>query len=161
MKAAVCVLVILAFPMIPAVGETSVAAGPPQIDIQKTCQATGSALYFNAGDPAADLKTCMSDEQAAREQMIKNWATYPVRDKSFCAQPAQYMPSYIEWLTCFEMERDLKTIRTGQSPQLPSGQPQDQPSGQSQDQAVPSTAPRSLRSAPVHVPRVVVRKSRS
>jgi len=112
MKSAFCILVILAFAMIPAVGKTRVAGGPPHVDIQKTCRASGSAVFSKTGDAASDLKICMSVEQAAREQMIKHWATYPVRDKSFCAQPAQYMPSYIEWLTCFEMERDLKTIRT-------------------------------------------------
>lgn len=128
MKSGFLIVVSLAFAMIPALGKTRVVGRPPHVDIQKTCRATGSALFSNTGDTTKDLNICMSDEQAAREQMIKNWATYPVRDKSFCAQRAEYLPSYIEWLTCFELERELKTIRTGQSPMKRQGQTQGQSS---------------------------------
>jgi hypothetical protein len=53
----------------------------------------------------------MSDEQGAREQLIKNWATYPASDKTRCVQSMDYSPSYVEWLTCAEMARDVRKTR--------------------------------------------------
>ena len=51
-----------------------------------------------------DLDVCLSSEQAAREQIVKDWATFSAADKTQCVQPSVYLPSYIEWLTCLEME---------------------------------------------------------
>ena len=55
-----------------------------------------------------DLTGCLSSEQAAREQLTKQWATYSPTEKAQCVQPSVYLPSYIEWLTCLEMEEDLR-----------------------------------------------------
>jgi hypothetical protein len=52
--------------------------GPPNIDIQKTCRESSSALIGLTGNDSQDtLGTCMDDEQTAREQLVKDWATYP------------------------------------------------------------------------------------
>ncbi len=39
------------------------------------------------------------------------WATYPAEDKSRCVQTELYLPSYVEWITCLEMERDARKMR--------------------------------------------------
>jgi len=83
----------------------AVASGPPSIDIQRMCRASASAMVSVSGDSTNDYQSCLSDEQAARDQLAKDWAAFPARDRSFCALPTEYLPSYIEWLTCFEMER--------------------------------------------------------
>jgi hypothetical protein len=56
----------------------------------------------------------MSDEKDAHDQLNKNWATYPASDKARCIHPMEYMPGYVEWLTCLEMVRDVKAMRKGQ-----------------------------------------------
>lgn len=103
----------------------AVASGPPSIDVQKMCRSSASAMVSISGDSANDYQTCLSDEQAARDQLAKDWASFPARDRSFCALPTEYLPSYIEWLTCFEMEREVGKIRTEQpdeqSPSAPAG----------------------------------------
>jgi hypothetical protein len=58
--------------------------------------------------------SCMSDENDARNQLEKDWATYPASDKARCIQPKEYTPGYVEWLTCLEMDRDVRVMRKGQ-----------------------------------------------
>ena len=58
----------------------------------------------------------MSSEQKAREHLIKDWSQYAAADKARCVQagPSVYLPSYIEWLTCLEMETAVKKMRQEQ-----------------------------------------------
>jgi hypothetical protein len=90
------------------------ADGLPTIDIQKTCQA---AAVVTAGPSAQqDINICLSSEEKARDQMVKDWAQYAAADKTRCVQagPKVYLPSYIEWLTCLEMETAVKKMRQDQ-----------------------------------------------
>ena len=66
-----------------------------------------------------DLEGCLSSEQAARNQIIKDWTTYSSTDKAYCVQPTVYLPSYVEWLTCLEMEKEVRSERSA-SPMTPS-----------------------------------------
>ena len=80
----------------------AVADGVPTIDIQKTCKA---AAVVTAGPSAqTDINICVSSEQKARDQLVKDWAQYAAADKTRCVQsgPRVYLPSYIEWLTCLD-----------------------------------------------------------
>jgi hypothetical protein len=88
------------------------SAGPPNIDVQKTCRAAEVALNEAFGDETKiTVNSCALQENAARDQLAKNWATYPVADKTLCVQPKSYSPSYAEWLTCLELQRDVRKIR--------------------------------------------------
>jgi hypothetical protein len=40
---------------------------------------------------------------------------YPMTAKQLCVQPKIYLPSYVEWLTCLEMDLDVRTMRTEQA----------------------------------------------
>ena len=51
------------------------------------------------------------DEQEARDQLLKNWVAYPPSDRALCMRAADYLPSYVEWITCAEMSKDLRRIR--------------------------------------------------
>jgi hypothetical protein len=85
-------------------------AGVPTIDIQGTCHAAVSVMteMMAEGTAERDLNGCLSSEQAAREQLTKQWATYTAAEKAQCVQPSIYLPSYVEWLTCLEMDEDLR-----------------------------------------------------
>ena len=100
----------------------TVASGPPSVDMQGMCRASANALYAS-DNTTNDFNTCVGDEQEAREQLVKAWKRFPARDRAYCVLPTEYLPSYIEWLTCLEMERDVKTIRREQ----PDGQPASMP----------------------------------
>jgi hypothetical protein len=91
----------------------------PTINIDKTCQAAGGVTVSLLGAKRTveqDVKVCLDSEQKAREQIIKDHATYSAADKKQCIRTDVYLPSYVEWLTCLEMERDVRKMREGQSP---------------------------------------------
>jgi len=86
--------------------------GPPTVDIRATCQISVNAVLTTFGRTFTEtLDSCVQQQNAALEQIKKNWATYPADAKAHCIQTGVYLPSYIEWLTCFEMEVDVKKFR--------------------------------------------------
>jgi hypothetical protein len=97
-------------------GAASVAlakdSGPPSIDIEKLCRGDVDAMLevFTTGD-AQGVDTCVSDERTAREELAKNWASYPGRAKETCIRPRGYLPGYIEWQTCIEMNLGAIELR--------------------------------------------------
>jgi hypothetical protein len=96
--------------------------GPPNIDIQKTCQESSSALIGLTGnDSQVNFSACMNDEQTARDQLVKDWAAYPALAKTQCIQPKEFLPSYVEWQACLEMTRDVISLRKEQAVPTPAG----------------------------------------
>jgi hypothetical protein len=97
----------------------------PTVDIKKTCQAAAAAM-ISLGSPgtARDEEICLKSENDARDRMIKDWSSFEASDRKDCVQPKGYLPSYIEWLTCFEMNKNVREMRQrGQvmPPVLPTG----------------------------------------
>jgi hypothetical protein len=88
--------------------------GLPKLDIETACHASEKAVAAIITASNDMFSSCMSDEKDARDQLDKNWATYPAVDKARCIQPKEYMPGYVEWLTCMEMDRDVKAMRKEQ-----------------------------------------------
>jgi hypothetical protein len=84
----------------------------PTIDIQKTCQAAASAMLSLMGGTTTeqDVNACLDSEQKARDQIVKDLATYSSADKAQCLKTGVYLPGYVEWLTCLEMERDVRKM---------------------------------------------------
>ena len=93
------------------------ADGVPTIDIQNTCKAAAAVTLGPSAQ--TDINICVSSEQKARDQLVKDWAQYAAADKTRCVQygPRVYLPSYIEWLTCLEMETAVKKMRQEQKSQ--------------------------------------------
>jgi hypothetical protein len=58
-----------------------------------------------------DINACLDSEQKARDQIIKDRATYSSAYKAQCMRTDVYLPSYVEWLTCLEMERDVRKMK--------------------------------------------------
>jgi hypothetical protein len=86
----------------------------PKLNVENGCRASEKALAAAIGAASDTLGSCMTDENDARKQLEKDWATYPASDKARCTQPKEYTPGYVEWLTCIEMERDVRALRKGQ-----------------------------------------------
>jgi hypothetical protein len=103
----------------------AVADGVPTIDIQATCKA--AAAVTQGTSTQTDIDICVSSEQRARDQLVKDWSQYAADDKTRCVQagPKVYLPSYIEWLTCLEMETAVKKMRLEQKTS-PTASPQRQ-----------------------------------
>ena len=67
-------------------------SGPPNIDIQKTCRESSNALSDLTGDnDNQDFDACINDEQAARDQLTKDWANYsPFASRRASSQRSTY-----------------------------------------------------------------------
>jgi hypothetical protein len=98
----------------------AVADPIPTIDIRKTCQAAAGVLTGTTSQN--DVEICMSSERRAREQIIKDWAQYAPADRTRCVQAGAkvYLPSYVEWLTCLEMETAVKRMGQEDKPAPPT-----------------------------------------
>src|SRR5260370_1363202 len=79
----------------------------PTINIRETCRAAAGVMVNLMGGSTAqnDVDICLESEDKARQQIIKDWSTFEPSDRAGCIQPNVYLPSYIEWLTCFEMNK--------------------------------------------------------
>lgn len=101
--------ILLAAPIQLAALEHSV----PRIDVDKHCRAaekTNGQLL--GGVPSSDFFTsCVRDEQVAREQLVRVWATLPAPTKARCVQPLVFSPTYMEWRECVEMDREVELRR--------------------------------------------------
>jgi hypothetical protein len=53
----------------------------------------------------------MKSESDARAEIVKNWLNYPAGGRQRCVNTTGYMPSYVEWLTCLEMEQQVNELR--------------------------------------------------
>ena len=86
----------------------------PTIDTQATCRAAAAVManLSIAGTPGTDeVQICLESEQKARDQLIKNWSSFQPSDREGCIQTRGYLPSYIEWITCFEMNKTVREAR--------------------------------------------------
>ena len=87
------------------------AGSAPTIDARKGCEASQEALGSIFGpNNAFGVETCLRQEQEARQQIINNWTTYPASDRQKCINTTVYNPSYVEWITCLEMYRDVRSL---------------------------------------------------
>ena len=87
------------------------AGSVPTIDVRKSCEISvkdiGPIFGSNIG---SSLESCVKQEQEARQQMTNSWTKYPSVDRQRCINPTGYLPSYVEWLTCLEMYRDVRNL---------------------------------------------------
>jgi hypothetical protein len=94
----------------------SAAPNVPTVDIKGTCRAAAGAMVSLMGGSSLerDIEVCLSSEQTARQQLVKDWDTYSAQDRGRCIRPDVYLPSYVEWLTCLDMERDVRKMKIDQ-----------------------------------------------
>jgi hypothetical protein len=72
------------------------------------------------GKDNQDFDACISDEQAARQQLTKDWTNYPALAKSACLKSQEFLPGYVEWQSCLEMTRDVIKLRHDQAAAAPA-----------------------------------------
>jgi hypothetical protein len=89
--------------------------GLPKLGIEYACHASEQAVAAIVSVTTDIYKSCLDDENDARAQLDKNWASFPASDKGRCIHPGEYLPSYVEWLTCLELTRDVKAMRKGRA----------------------------------------------
>jgi hypothetical protein len=84
----------------------------PTVDIATTCRESEKATTSMFGPPSQrTFESCMKQEDDARAEIVKNWPSYPAGGRQRCVNATVYMPSYVEWLTCLEMEQHVEALR--------------------------------------------------
>ncbi len=106
-------LVFVALLATPAQAAPRTYNGVPDLDVKGSC--SDAQKFSSQGDnKGAAFKGCMQDEQNARDQLVKNWGTFKPYDRQSCVEQARTpSPSYVEVLTCLEM--NTGNISTGAS----------------------------------------------
>ena len=81
---------------------TPIADAVPKFDIARECQFEGGSKPMQ--------ERCATDERQARDQLQTEWAQFTAGAKAQCYEETNTdsTPSYVEFLTCLEMERDVK-----------------------------------------------------
>ena len=87
----------------------AVADTVPKLDVTRSCRAAADAA--NSKDR---LQTCIESEQKTRDQLAKDWSTFPAADRANCINAiVSFAPTYTELITCLEMKRDVKNLPSG------------------------------------------------
>jgi hypothetical protein len=113
----------------------------PKLDVRPVCRGIAS----QSADPGVGQRNqtetfqqCMESEQAVREQLKREWSAFSAADKRHCVTLATTggESSNTELLTCLEMARDVRVLRSAtaaaserettkpaSSPSVPTAQP--------------------------------------
>ena len=77
------------------------ASDIPHFNIEATCRAAPSL----AGGIQKPFDECMKDEQAARAELEKGWATYSSQQRAECVSLERVggSPSYVDVVSCLQM----------------------------------------------------------
>jgi hypothetical protein len=77
----------------------------PKFDIARECRSEGGSLDMQ--------RKCAADETEAYNQVQKEWAQFSAPARTQCIGEASMdgTASYVEFLTCLEMERDVAAER--------------------------------------------------
>ena len=92
----------------------AVADGVPSWDVTASCRAAASIAFRQT--PIERLNSCLATEQRTREELNKNWSTFPAADRIACVKSLTFSPTYTELVTCLEMRRDVKNPNGSKPP---------------------------------------------
>src|SRR5215510_9516844 len=89
----------------------------PTLDVRPVCRGIASQGELEAGLQRTSFQQCVQSEQAVREQIKKEWSSFSTADKSHCVSLAKTggESSYTELLTCMEMARDVRALRSAEA----------------------------------------------
>jgi hypothetical protein len=81
----------------------TVADRVPTFDIARSCKLDLAATAGLSDDQS--LKSCVSDEKKARQQLASQWSTFSGSSKAECIPQESIggTPSYVSLLTCLQM----------------------------------------------------------
>lgn len=89
-------------------GFATVADRVPDLDTNPACNGVEE---MGAGT-GRDKQSCMREENAAREQLGREWSAYSAEDRVHCTRSTAMggVPSYVELQTCLEMTKAAREL---------------------------------------------------
>src|SRR5262245_21428432 len=109
-----CALLVLAVIGLGAPTAIAIADEVPNLNVSRTCRTEEKEAKTDGTMGTAGMAaSCMTDEQQARDTLKQKWAKFSSAEKTRCVQASvsNVLPSYVELLTCLEMEADAKELR--------------------------------------------------
>lgn len=95
---------------------TPVADNIPTLNIEPVCQGIAQQGGSSFHDPeiAKEKQNCLQSEKQVREELVQQWSSFSAADKNSCIHEATMGgdSSYTELLTCLEMARDARNLKT-------------------------------------------------
>jgi hypothetical protein len=81
----------------------TIADGVPTFDIARSCKFDVAATAGLSVDQS--LKSCISDEKTARQQLANQWSKFSASSKAECIPQESIggTPSYVSLLTCLQL----------------------------------------------------------
>jgi hypothetical protein len=122
----------------------------PTLDVNPVCRGIAMQGELEAGLQQTSFQQCVQSEQAVRDEIRKEWSTFSTADKTHCVALAKTggESSYTELLTCMEMARDVRALRSAET-EFGSWSPSRRRSPSTPTPAPAATAPRpSLTNEP-------------
>jgi hypothetical protein len=93
-----------------------VADSVPTLNVEPVCRGIAQQGGATGRDAATkqEQETCIKSEQAMRDELVKQWSTFSPTDRTSCVNESRMggESSYTELLTCLEMARDVRKMRT-------------------------------------------------
>ena len=97
----------------------SVADSVPVLNVEPVCDGIAKQGGVSFHDPAIakEKQNCISSEQDVRKELVKQWSSFSASDRTSCTNESEMggESSYTELLTCLEMARDVRTMRSDES----------------------------------------------
>ena len=89
----------------------------PTLDVRPVCRGIAQQGELEVGLRQTSFEQCVQSEQEVREQLKKEWSTFSAADKSHCVALAKTggESSYTELITCMEMARDVRALRSAEA----------------------------------------------
>lgn len=81
----------------------TVADTVPKFDINRNCKLDVAATTGLSVDQST--KSCIKDEQQARQQLASQWSKFPAASRASCTSEESIggTPSYVSLLTCLQL----------------------------------------------------------
>jgi hypothetical protein len=94
------------------------ADGVPQLNVEQVCDgiAKQGGVTFHDAAVSDEKKNCLDSEQAIRNELVRQWSGFNPADRTHCVNESVMggESSYTELLTCLEMARDVRAMRSEQ-----------------------------------------------
>lgn len=118
-------VLLVASVVVPSVAPAAAAQDVPAFNVDPSCRAAA-----RDGGQSDVLDICRATELKAREQIVKMWSDISAADKAQCVPLSKLggTPTYTELLTCIELTREARRLRSqhgvaaGQSEPSTTGQ---------------------------------------
>jgi hypothetical protein len=94
----------------------------PDLNFQPICRDAAASAALGLKDDSA---VCINDEKAARDALAKRWSEFASVDRARCIRMStmNQTASYVEVLTCLEMELEVRKLHRGADPTRNLGEP--------------------------------------